>query len=623
MPPSNVTTSQTSEDRYARTLTALAYTGLFAVWILAAWSYREGTLIADTARDGVAAARILVDGDFPAAGPALYGTWVLSPLWFWFFAALVWALPSLTWVYVTLGALAMTKLLLAWRIGLRLSGPLFGALFAVFLFWPGWSFIEPVIVTHTNLVQATGLLFVLAALRAYASPDAFRIVLMFAALALALATHPTNLLYAPLAFLPCFSPLAERRVLVYAGSAGIGVVLLSLVPGLLHEAASQGASQSFLHRLPEPGALRRWPQALRALLFDAQGSPLQQVGLHWPRLASALGATSLVIAILSCVGWLRIARGRRIAFLCALLALAAWCGFLAASRPTTPTWMLLSAQPLAYGLGAYGIASMLERASPRWRFAGFIVLLASGVLAASAYAAARFQRAGAGIEWHATDRVSDVSQAPVARAINSPHFPPRAQDALARLGCEGPARLGLFGDLAVLAETTQGASSRLRDCRRDRWPMLGSGPGLKAIAGIPAATATKLGLGGSKWANFRLLPVLRATWPQAPRELRFNVAYPPFDARDMQSEPLEVTELLAGDDVLVVTGLMSGFASPLVTLAAAGRALAPAADTGSSLYFRCPSRAPCKVTGSAAAGSRDMLQVFVLKGEASISPQRE
>ena len=609
---SSAISSQVLEDRITLRIVALSLVSLGAVWLMSALSYRDSTLIADTARDVVAATRLLMDAQLPSAGPALYGTWVLSPLWFWVFAGLVRALPSLTLVYVALGALAMSKLLLAWRIGYRIAGPLFAAVFAVFLFWPGWSFIEPVIVTHTNLVQASGLLFVLAALRARALPSPFRSVLMFAALALALATHPTNILYAPLVTLPFFFTGANRRASFSAGGLGIAIVALSLLPGFFHEAASTGASQSFLQRLPEPGALQRWPLVIKALLFDAQGSPLQQVALHWQRLARALQGGYTVIALLSCVGWLLIERRHRGAFVVALMALVAWTGLLAASRPTTPTWMVLSAQPLAYGLSAYGITMLLERASPRWRFAGFVVFLSLGVLAASAYSAARFQRARAGLEWHATDRVSDVSLAPITGSINSPHFPPRAQDAVGKLGCVSGYRLGLLGDLAVLAQTSQAASSRLHACPRASWPMLGSGPGLRAIAGVPAATAAQLGLAGVAWVNFQLTPVRRVVWPPVPRALRFNGAYPPYGPTEMAPDPLRVNETLAADEVLVVTGLMSGFASPTAALTTRGRVIKPDADTGSSVYFRCPGRTRCELAGTVVAGQRDALQVFVV-----------
>jgi len=596
----------------------LGWAGIVLVWVVFALGYRDSTLIADTARDVAVAVQLLDARVLPAEGPSLYGTWVLSPLWFWFFALLVGATPSLAIAYVLVGALAMSKLLLAWRIGERLQGSLFAATFATMMFWPGWSFIEQVVATHTNLVQATGLLFALAVLRASDRPDALRITLMSGAFALALATHPTNLAYAPLLLLP-LRAAARTRFAAWPGWViGAVVVLLSLIPALFHEAQIEGgASRDFLERLPEPEALRRWPGALRALLFDPQGSFLQQVGLHWPQLARVLQGFYVALATLGLVGWLFTPKAQRSTLILTLFALTAWCAFLVAIRPATPAWMLLSVQPVAYGLIAYGIANLLSRWQSTWRFAAFAAVFGASVSAALAYAAAREARAAAGFEWHASARVSDVAQPPVSGDIRTPHFPPRTQDAVGTLGCRSSQRLALFGDLAVLAEASQGATLLLSDCEAAHWPALGTYAGARNVAGVPAGVASALGLRGTRWSSLVWLDVARSIAPLEGRKIVANTRYPPYDSSDLEPSSIVVDESLARDEVLVVSSLLLGFVMPQATLSIEGAPLAPSADTGNSRYFRCPQRAGCRVQGMVTGGAPAFLQVFVVGGKPS------
>ena len=72
---SHAESSQALDDPTTRRIAALALVSVGVVWMLMALAYRDSTVIADTARDVVAAARILLDGNFPAAGPSSYGTW--------------------------------------------------------------------------------------------------------------------------------------------------------------------------------------------------------------------------------------------------------------------------------------------------------------------------------------------------------------------------------------------------------------------------------------------------------------------------------------------------------------------------------------------------------------------
>ncbi len=593
-----------------------AMAALALVWVAAALAYRESTLIADSAHVLVAASEILADRHAPAAGPMLYETWVASPLWFWFVALLMKVLPSFTAFNVAIGALAMTKLVLAWRIGLRVSGPLFGCLFAVWMCWPGWSFIEPVIVAHTNLVQATGLLFTLAALRARESPSAMRIVLMFAAFVLALASHATNLLLAPLFLLPLVRPAPAWRSQILAWGIGATLLALALLPTLLHDASGSGsASGSFLARLPEPGWLARWPRIVLALFVDSQGSALHQVALHWPLLARALQGAYWVILAMAGIGLLRVRREARGWLALVIVAVVAWCWALAVARPATPVWMLLSVQPVAYGILAYGLANLLGNlAVSRSRALGFFLFLLVSASAAVSYSALRGERAAAGFEWHASERTLDVSARPRLAAINAPHFPPRMVDAFEPLVCakEGQ-RLALFGELAALAEVTKGATLRLAGCPYARWPSLGPDPSASNVAGIPASIAASLELGGTVRAHLRLVEVERVIAPTRGHRLTYRTRYPPYDRSDLQAGSIAIDTLLAADEILVVTSLLNAFVAPDADFRVDGAPLAAVADIGTSRFFRCPRARPCRVRGTVTGGGRRWLQAFIVK----------
>ncbi len=593
-----------------------AIVALALVWVAAALAYRESTLIADSAHVLVAASEILADGRAPAAGPMLYETWVASPLWFWLVALLMKVLPTFTAFNIAIGALAMTKLLLAWRIGLRVSGPLYGCVFALWMCWPGWSFIEPVIVAHTNLVQATGLLFTLAALRARESGAALRIVLMFAAFVLALATHATNLLLAPLFLLPLVRPSTAWKAQIPAWGMGAMLLALALLPSILHDASGSGsASGSFLARLPEPGWLARWPRIVLALFVDSQGTALHQVALHWPWLARALQGAYWIVLAMAGIGLLRVPREARAWLALVVLAVLAWCWALAVARPATPVWMLLSVQPVAYGILAYGLANLLGNV-PLWRFRtfGLLFFLTVSASAALSYSALRGERAAAGFEWHASERTLDVSARPRFGAINAPHFPPRMVDGFEPLVCDKHGqRLALFGELAALAEVTKGASLRLADCPYARWPSLGPEPAARNVAGIPASIAASLELGGTVRAHLHLVDVERVIAPARGHRLRYRTRYPPYDRSDLQPGRIAIDTLLAADEILVVTSLLNAFVAPDADFRVDGAPLAAVADIGTSRFFRCPRAQPCRVRGTVAGGARRWIQAFIVK----------
>ncbi len=597
--------------RVDRAIRALVLFGIGAVWVWGALALIDSSMIADSTRDTVAAARLLVDGQWPAEGPGLYETWVLSPLWLWLFSGLVALLPNLVFVYVAIGALSMGKLILAWRIGQRVENPMFAPCFALLMMWPGWSFIEAVVVTHTNLVQVTGLLFALAALRAREQPNLMRAVLMSAAFALALAMHPTNLALAPLLLLPLAGRVGFARSAVYA-VVGVGIVLLSLVPTALHEYLSSGASASFLERMPEPGWLQRWPRILAALLIDSQGSPLQQVALVAPEAARLLSVAFFVLVALAALGWLLPPRGTRHTQWALLAWLILWTGCLAILRPTTPIWMALSAQPMAYAVLAFGLASLLAWFMAPLRFVVFALLLGCAVAAAASFASARIEGARLGIERHAVGRVVDISAGTDAAMDRSPRLPPRSQEALVSWACHSTRRKVIVGDGAVLAMGMQGAVLKLRHCPPARWPLFGAGPPGATFALVPESFAQQLALAGTRVGSFRAIAVARVVAPRDSRRQTFNPRYPPYGAADVAPAPLRVETRLAGNQVLVVTALLAGFMRPDVQLAVGESVLAPVADSGSSLYFQCPGRQECVVSGTAAAGAPYTLQVFVL-----------
>jgi len=602
------------QEQVERSVRWAGVAGLAMAGVVTALSYRESSLVADSAYLMVAASHVLVDGVLPVAGPSLYGTFVSNPIWYYVVALLFGVMPSITAVHIAIGALSMTKLLLAWRVGSRIAAPPFACCFAVWMCWPGWSYLEPVVVSHTSLVQASGLLCALAALRARAQATDFRIVLMFAAFVLAIAVHPTNLVITPLLLLPCLRRTWPTRGQVGAYAIGALMLVLASVPSVLHDAsAATSAGGSFLARLPEPGWLMRWPGVIYALMIDAQGSMLQQIAMDSPMLSRVLGIAYMGLLAFAGIGLLGTTREYRAPLAVALLALIAWCGALAISRPTTPAWMLYSVQPLSYAIWAFGFVALLKRLPARGsRLTVFGLLLIASVAAAFAFAHSRAQRASAGFERQASARVADVTRAPKLAGVNAPHLPPRAVDALGSMVCTAMPRLALFGELAVLAEASQGTTLKLEHCPPERWPSLGPAPKARNTAGVPLGVARELGLAGVAWSNLMLVEVERVIAPVSGHVLEYNTRYPPYAAAELSVQPIEIDTLLHADEFLVFTSLLNGFAAPEAAISVDGVPLAALADTGTSRFFACPAARACRVQGTVVAGARRYLQVFVL-----------
>ena len=232
-----------ARERRWRTSRLLLLTALVALY---AYAYRWTTFVPDTARDVVQALALLRDGVAPADGPLIAERWVLGPTWFYVVAAFCAVARSTATLALLVGLLAATKIPLAWSVGRRAHGTAAGVAFALLVALPGWTLLEHLVWSHTNLVQATALLALALLLRWRERPGDARAFFALAALGLALQAHPTNLV-AAMPFLAMLAPRTLRASLRGIVAGGLALLAIALPSGL-HElgapvaAAAAGAS---------------------------------------------------------------------------------------------------------------------------------------------------------------------------------------------------------------------------------------------------------------------------------------------------------------------------------------------------------------------------------------------
>ena len=262
-----------------------ASAGRWVPWLL--WLYGSGLAFMacpyeDSVRD-VAAALAIADGSqWPSTGPGLAFSAHLGPAWFYLLAPV--AAVSSSWLGVALfvAALASLKFPLAYRLGSAVADPLYGLLFALALLLPGWQHLESLLVTHTSVVEAAALAFLLL-LRGYLlEPGLWRALALGIGFGLALHAHPTAVVLLPLSALCTWrfgSRAAWRIAHVALAAAG---ALLPFLPYLWAQASAG------------------WPDAASTTTYIGQNVGLRQLGAV-PALAGAViwnGPHTLIDALL-------------------------------------------------------------------------------------------------------------------------------------------------------------------------------------------------------------------------------------------------------------------------------------------------------------------------------------
>ncbi|HET7845320.1 MAG TPA: hypothetical protein VFL14_14280, partial [Xanthomonadales bacterium] len=319
---------------------------LFALMALHVAPYAWSTVILDTARDLVAAQRLLELGEWPLRGPVINAMFNLGPAWFYVVAAFLAIARSVAGTMVLIGVLASLKFPLAYVLGTRWRGARYGLLFALALALPGWNLAQQLLVTHWNLVEATIVAAALPLL-ALARAGSPRQWLAYGLLqSLALHAHPATIVLAlALPFVLWRRRERWRSDVAWIG-AGFLASLLPFVPMLVAEARAGWpalAAIASYAQSPPPGL------GLAAYLDGATrgGIALFARAIASAGLAPWLLAAYALVAIAALAGIARAVaagEGRRIAL--ATLALVVVLLAIRVLRPLTPFYMLLAWLPL-------------------------------------------------------------------------------------------------------------------------------------------------------------------------------------------------------------------------------------------------------------------------------------
>ena len=341
--------------------------------------HTQGTY--DTHRDAWVAEAITLGIAYPAAGPVIYQTFHLGPLWFYLVAALTPLLGAIPAVVLLSAATVAAAFPLAWWLGTLLGDRRFGLCLALLLAAPGWWLLQLGFLTHTAAVVAALLLVAALLVRFLQRPSGWRGLGLGASVALALHAHPTTLLLCGFAALVALvhgrrhgAPL-PRLLLGLAAPT-----LLALLPYLLSPefAADLVSTGRYAQSLGDaPTAWWRLPALLPAAWLGggvllARTWWMAPTGVAWlvTSLPWLLVGVLAVMAVRRRVlpGW----RWRLAGALSLLLALQLL--LLVLARPVTTPWMATTPWPLLAAIGA-----LLLPPAGAWRGSGWQAVAAAAL----------------------------------------------------------------------------------------------------------------------------------------------------------------------------------------------------------------------------------------------------
>ncbi len=299
----------------------------------------------DTYRDLFVATEIAQGVHFPLAGPPIYSTLHLGPIWF-YLLAIPQKFFGISGAIAFIALLAALKYPLAMRLGWQLGGRsgawvLLGATLAF-----GWSVFEPMWLNHANVVETAMFALALSLRAHWQAPSLRRIFWVGLFAALCLHAHPTTLLLAigtVLAAIWHFRARVLSAVLI-ALIAGLLPFLPYFVDQALSGFGDVAAVSGYLAKTTAVNAplLPRVVPLIQASVFGGFESAGRM--LLW-RVNGSFFAAWFVLGI-GLFGALYAINGPRRNWLLGCVAgLVLQCIFLVLVRPETPFWMIWSCSP--------------------------------------------------------------------------------------------------------------------------------------------------------------------------------------------------------------------------------------------------------------------------------------
>lgn len=581
----------------------------------------------DTYRDLHYASLIATGEAWPLAGPLIYNTIHVGPVWWYVLGGAAALGGSLTAAHFVALLLAALKFPLAWHLGRRLLGDRFGLLALIATAMPGWSLISVGANTHSSVVETTVLLGALSSLRYRERPGAGRAALLGLMAALMLHAHPTAL---PVA-LACVvsaglrAPGSRTGVLHLFATLGGGIAIVLpyfwqlAQSGFADFLALEGYAES---TLGSPFWSRLVPLFDGVAVYGPEYVWRFWLGLDENVVTSALAVHWLMLALAS-IGLALALRNHgdardRIA-LVALTCLLAQVVFALVLRPITPFWMVYAAlPPLAFAI-ACGLDALLDyrpRAAAAAIVLGSVVWIGSSVLAL--FGITRHPDTiwvevigpgGQGL-MNITERNRE------RRLVTIPRLGVRGLESLGSSDCKP---LVAYGHLAHLIDSSFGVGRR-RHCGSLRNVYLGGTPrpgvnqriGLtehawRALAATPAQC--EYGLGYASPA---------AVWTASDSlEIVSPDVYPPRHPT-LTPEVFVVKGITLGEQRVIVANRLDGYyPMRLLDVRAGGRALRPAYEDNVLTAFRAPSGSTGAIKWTLTVeGPRAAIDVFVVDANA-------
>lgn len=299
----------------------------------------------------------------PLAGPPVYGMMELGPWWFYLLAMPLALGGSIAATAAFAQALAATKYLIAWRLGIRIADARLGFAFATSLAIAGWSLLPMMFPTHTLLTETALLLLAWSVWSGWERFSARSAVLLALAAVACLHAHPATAGFVLLAGLilgwrhrsmAAFGWLCVAALIGVASLAPPWLDRSGIAPDALKPATD------YLGGDVAVGLAERIPALLRSVTVGGAWWGLLLM-TNWSaataRIAWWLWCAILASGVAGLLPlWRRDPRLARLAA-CAAVLFVGQCVFVTVLRPITPMWMVPGMLPplaLVVALGWYG-----------------------------------------------------------------------------------------------------------------------------------------------------------------------------------------------------------------------------------------------------------------------------
>ena len=571
---------------------ALGWTCVFLLTAAYVAAIVHGVVSIDVARDLYWGQRIVVGEALPLIGPPVGTTMLLGPVWYYLVAAVLAVSGSLTAYFSLMGCLLASKFALAYVVGKRWLGPVFGVSLAVAAAAPGVASYQLLGMGHPWFVETALWWAAWCALRLHAAPDQTRWAIgLGLAAALALHAHPTAVLLLPwaLVVIVALPPHHRWRALIVSALAAFAVFSPWLVGTVFPALAVHGAADNAVGPSGIGGSIVGvagiapnvlWMQAKNifdSLLGDSVLGSLVAL-LAW---AFVLAATVVGIVMASMT-----ARLRR-TLVGSLLSLIWTVAAVALLRNHTPFYMLFVALiPLSVVFAVAWVALLDGRT--QWRRALWIVVIVAVValhlvVAAGLIKIARFGLVNSYLPLHSD--MQDVSTTAHRESV----LANTTRDALARWLCAQPDAVSLHGDIASAFDVGLHVETDLA-CRQQRRSD-NVGGRHQPYVGLPISVWQQAGLQPTELVGaYGLAPANAVFSPASSLPAASGKRYPPrFDLMlaAARQEAWSMVAPASSSDVVIVSNLLP--TSPLfnVTAEMNGRQIVATTAVANTAIFRC------------------------------------